>query len=162
MDFLNQLNSVNVQVPIGYVLAVIAVIGGTIFAVRKVLLLVSALLARVTFAAVGSSALLLSGLSGAGWSVGQMNSGPAEKTDPYLLTNSELKSLANSGADKAKIDAVLDYAKSRDKIILQNRENNKFVSILDNPGTKERCKKKGEQMLPLFLHPYWCRHQILF
>jgi hypothetical protein len=127
METLNQLVSgnFNVAVPLSYVLTAVGVVLGLYWTVRKVIAITLGFfgfLAKTNFVMVASAVLFVTGLTGGGWSLGTFASGPREQTNPYLLTNYDLKSLAWQAKEADKqvtIKEIMDYAKTRDKLIME-------------------------------------------
>ena len=127
METLNQLmgGNFNVAVPLSYVLTAVGVLLGLYWTVRKVIAVVMAcfaFVAKTNFVMAATALLFVGGLTGGGWSLGTFASGPREQTNPYLLTNSDLKNMvfqAKETDKPAAIKEITDYAKTRDKLIME-------------------------------------------
>jgi len=135
MDFLEVLNGMNVQVPIGHVVAGIVAISTLVFVVKKVITVALAITSKVTFAiaskvtfaSVAAGLLMITGLTGIGFSVGELNSGKVNKHYMSNMSNDDLTYLSTR-LDKEKLGVVLDYVKARDS---RNRDKEKLNVVLD-------------------------------
>jgi hypothetical protein len=154
MEFLNQLNSVNVQMPVGYVLLAMGLFWSgwklTMLAYRAIV----SLAAKVSFAMLGSGVLVLGGLTGSGYSVGEFVSGPEKPQPPSetcTFSNSDLSKLVtNNNADKEKLTIALEYAKERDKL-LQKQPRTVQVAPEDGKSAQPKPSYSPDYKLPASL-----------
>lgn len=132
--------NMNVQVPVGYVLAGLVAVAAVTYVVKKCVMLALAIAAKVTFASVACGILLLGGLSGTGYSIGEFASGKVEKQEKShnYISNDELLRLASNGSvDRDRLKLVLDYANQRDKMTTAETKTHYVVNETQQPQVSE-------------------------
>lgn len=122
-NVLNDLLTLNL--PVGYVLTGLAVIGAVFLAAKKVVSIATGLFSRISLAFTTSFLMFLAGSTGVGYSTSEISSRTTEpvqeENQAIVLTNQDLIKLAqNQDVDQAKLDFILAYAKERDAAFLKN------------------------------------------
>jgi hypothetical protein len=110
---LNGMN-LNVQVPVGYVIAGLMIIGAVFFVIKKAIAITLAVASKVTFASVAASILMITGLTGTGYSIGEFASGKVSDKKDYLSNDELMRLMTHYNIDKDRLTVLLQYAKDRD------------------------------------------------
>lgn len=109
--------NLHLAIPISYILAGLAVLGIAWIVLKKVLAIAMAIISRAALASATCAGLMLGGLGGVGYSVGEFASGKyvgPKAESAKLMTNDELIRLAGLNLPEPRFQAVLAYTKERE------------------------------------------------
>jgi len=174
MDPLQDLLTMNLTV--GNALTVLAVLGMTLFAAKKLVALGVLAASRISLAFITAAGMFVTGAAGVGFSTGELvltgSSEEVQVQEPepvnqaIVLTNGDLLKLATSDVADHKLEYILSYAKFRDQTFLEKvstidaatlaaltsspqTQEIQFVEAEPIPAPQELVEEdKEEQLLP--------------